>query len=266
MYSLAVHQRVDAGGVGLHVAEAGEGHPLVFLHGLGWTHALWAPAFDRYAARYRVIAGDTRGHGQSDKPPGPYSITQFAKDWLATLEALDAGNAIVVGFSQGGMIAQQMALDSPSRFRGLFLACTACRSSAASASNMELRIKAMLEGGAAASARIAVRSIFSETFIDQNPAVVEQFVRCRALSDQDALIASMRATNGFDLQADLPSLRLPSQVVCASQDTLTPPARVAEVAQGLGVSMRIVEGAGHMVQVEQAEAFYAFLDEFLEAL
>ena len=68
MYSLAIHRNIDVGDTFLHVTEAGAGPALVFLHGLGWTHALWAPAFDRYAARFRVVAADTRGHGQSGKP------------------------------------------------------------------------------------------------------------------------------------------------------------------------------------------------------
>ena len=69
MYSLAQHRNISVGDTYLRVAEAGSGPALVFFHGLGWTHALWAPAFDRYAARYRVIAGDTRGHGDRASPP-----------------------------------------------------------------------------------------------------------------------------------------------------------------------------------------------------
>lgn len=263
MYSLATQRRVDAGGVHLHVAEAGEGRPLVLFHGLGWTHALWAHAFDRYGARYRVIAGDTRGHGASDKPAGPYSIAQFAHDWAAALDALKVEDAIVAGFSQGGMVAQQLALDVPGRVGALFLACTACRSGAASGANMEERIRAMREEGPEASARVAVKSIFSQAYMAANPAVVEQFVRARVTADEPALMAAMRATNGYDLQARLPELRVPAAVVCGGRDTLIPPERVAEVAQGFGVPMRTIEGSGHMVQVEQPEAFYSLLDAFL---
>jgi pimeloyl-ACP methyl ester carboxylesterase len=265
MYSLATHRKVDANGTRLHVVEAGAGRPLLLLHGLGWTHALWAHAFDRYAARFRVIAGDTRGHGDSDKPAGPYSIAQFASDWADALGRLDVSDAIVVGFSQGGMIAQQLALDAPRRVRALFLACTACRAAAASAANMEERIRSMREEGPEPSARIAARSIFSERYMQAHPAVVEQFVRARVTADQDALVAAMRATNGYDLLARLPSLRIPVEVLCASRDTLTPPARVAEVAEGFGVPLHTIEEAGHMVPVEQPAAFYERLDAFVSA-
>ena len=95
------------------VVEAGRGRPLVFLHGLGWDHTLWARQVARYAGTYRVTAGDTRGHGGSAKPPGPYSIDLFADDWAALLDALGVRDACLVGFSQGGMIATQLAIARP---------------------------------------------------------------------------------------------------------------------------------------------------------
>lgn len=266
MYSLATHRRIDANGIRMHVAQAGTGRALVFLHGLGWTHTLWTHAFDRYAGRFRVIAGDTRGHGDSDKPAGPYSIKLFADDWASALDALEVDDAVIVGFSQGGMIAQQLALDAPRRVGALFLACTAHRSAAASAANMEERIRAMRDEGPVASARIAAKSIFSKPYIDAHPALVEQFVRARVGADEQGLVASMRATNGFDLSARLASLRVPAAVLCASDDALTPPARVAEVADALGVPIATIASAGHMVQVEQPDAFYRALDRFLDGL
>lgn len=263
MYSLAIHRNIAVEGTYLHVAEAGAGPALVFFHGLGWTHALWTAAFDRYADRYRVIAGDTRGHGDSGKPAGPYSIAQFAADWIKVLDGIEAKDAILVGFSQGGMIAQQMAVSQPTRFKALLLACTTSAANPVGLANMEARIDAMRTDGPTAAARVALESVFSPTYQRTHPSQMAQFIRWRAQADQDALAAAMLATKGYDLRSGLSSLRIPRRVLCGGADTLTPPTRVAETAQALGVPMQTVEGSGHMVQIEQPERFYAQLDELL---
>lgn len=266
MYSLAIHRNLAVGDTYLHVAEAGDGPALVFFHGLGWTHALWTGAFERYADRYRVIAGDTRGHGDSGKPPGPYSIAQFASDWMQALDALAVKDAILVGFSQGGMIAQQIAVNLPSRVNALFLACTSSASNPVGFANMEARIKAMQQDGPAAAARVALGSVFSPAYQTAHPEQMEQFIRWRASADQDALVAAMLATKDFDLRSQLVTLKMPRRVVCGSVDTLTPPARVAETAQGLNVPLQTIEGAAHMAQIEQPVRFYAELDALLATL
>ncbi|MFM9883968.1 MAG: alpha/beta fold hydrolase [Burkholderiales bacterium] len=266
MYSLAIHRNLTVGDTHLHTAEAGAGPALVFFHGLGWSHALWAGAFDRYADRYRVIAGDTRGHGDSGKPPGPYSIAQFAEDWTRALESMNVRDAILIGFSQGGMIAQQMAVSAPDHFMGLFLACTSCAANAAGFANMEARIKAMQSEGPEAAARVALGSVFSEAYQAAHPAQTEQFIRWRAAADQPSLVAAMLATKGYDVRAGLATLRMPTRIVCAGADSLTPPARVAAVAQGLGVPMHTIAGSGHMVQIERPVQFYSELDTFLNTI
>ena len=266
MYSLAQHRNISVGDTYLHIAEAGSGPALVFFHGLGWTHALWTAAFDRYADRYRVIAGDTRGHGESGKPPGPYSIAQFAADWTRALDAVDAREAILVGFSQGGMIAQQIAVSAPGRVRGLFLACTSAAASPAGFANMEARIKAMQSEGPVAAARVALDSVHSAAYQAAHPRQMAQFIRWRAAADQPSLVAAMLATKDYDVRAGLGALRMPRRVVCGGADTLTPPARVAEVAAGLGVPMHTIEGAAHMAQIEQPARFYAELDTLLESI
>ena len=125
---MALHQAfIETNGIRLNITQAGSGTALVFLHGLGWDHLLWAAAFSRYASRFHVIAGDTRGHGASDAPPGPYSIRQFAEDWRGVLDVLGVAKACLVGLSQGAMVAMQLATDQPKRINGLFLAAAPCR-------------------------------------------------------------------------------------------------------------------------------------------
>lgn len=255
-----VHTRTIA----MNVAETGEGRPLVFIHGLGWDNTLWSRQLARYGTAYRVIAGDTRGHGGSEKPTGPYSIDLFAEDWAALLDALAVRGACLVGFSQGGMIAMTLALARPDLIDALVLVSTACRSHANARENMEARIAAMREQGAEASARIGAASVFSPAFLAANPERLAQFVAWRAAMAQEPLAEAMRAAYGFDLKAALSAVRKPCLVVAGTADTLTRPDAVVEVAAAIpGAAFETVAGAGHMIPVEQPEAFDRLLDGFL---
>ena len=261
---MAEPRRIATRTITMNVIEAGRGRPLIFLHGLGWDGTLWSRQVARYAGDYRVIAGDTRGHGASDKPPGPYDIDMFADDWAALLDALAIKDACLVGFSQGGMIAQKLAIARPDLIGALVLVSTSCRSHANSRDNMEARITAMREQGAEASARVGAKSIFSPAWMAANPEAVETFVAWRAAMPAEPLIAAMRAIGGMDFRAGLACVKKPCLVIAGSADALTKPEAVAEVASAIpGAGFATVEGAGHMIPVEQPEAFDRLIDGFL---
>jgi 3-oxoadipate enol-lactonase len=251
-------------GAQLYVAQAGTGRPLLFLHGLGWDHTLWGPELARYGPSYHVIVGDTRGHGRSDKPPGPYTISLFVADWLAVLDALEADSTCVVGFSQGGMIAMLLALEHPARVSALVLMSTACRSDPARRGQLEARITRAKTEGPAAAATMAAESIFSPRFRAARTDLMAQFVAWRAAMAQEPLFDATRAASDFDVCARLDVLRMPCLVVAGEHDTLTPPAAVREVAEHIpGAHFELVADSGHMIPVEQPGAFHHLLDVFL---
>ena len=113
------HRDVDAGGVRLHVAEAGEGPPLVLLH--GWPQHWWAwrHLIPRLAKSHRVLAPDLRGWGWSDAPPGDYAKATFATDVLALLDAEGLERVGLIGHDWGGYAAFLLALDHPERVERL---------------------------------------------------------------------------------------------------------------------------------------------------
>jgi 3-oxoadipate enol-lactonase len=260
----AVDRHVRTNGITMHAIDAGRGRPLVLLHGLGWDGTLWASAARRFADRYRVIAGDTRGHGQSDRPAGPYSIDLFAADWLGLLDALGVDRACVVGFSQGGMIAQVLALEHPERVAALVLVSTACRSDPSVKGKMEERIRLARTEGPAAAARLAATSIFSKRFTDARADAVEQFIAWRTGMDQESLLEATRAAYGFDVSARLSAVHVPTLVMYGDEDALTPPAVVRYVADCLPKPELVcVPGAGHMIPIEQPDEFESHLQAFL---
>ena len=109
----AVERRIATDRLAINIVETGSGPAVLLLHGLGWDHSLWNPTIERFAPRYRIIAADTRGHGKTDKPDGPYDMEMFARDYAALADALGLKRICVIGLSQGGMVAQKLALIRP---------------------------------------------------------------------------------------------------------------------------------------------------------
>jgi len=112
-------------GAKLYWDELGSGEPLLLIMGLSYPSYMWHRTRPILAERYRTIALDNRGIGQSDVPPGVYSIALMASDAAAVLDAAGVETAHVFGVSMGGMIAQEFALQYPGRVRSLILGCTA---------------------------------------------------------------------------------------------------------------------------------------------
>lgn len=110
---------VELRDVRLHYELAGSGEPVLLLHGLGGSGRDWEGQVAALSRKFQVISMDVRGHGRSQKPPGPYSMATFAQDAAGLIERLRLGPVHVVGLSLGGMIGFQLALDAPSLVRSL---------------------------------------------------------------------------------------------------------------------------------------------------
>ncbi len=114
------HVTLTANGARFHVVTAGEGPPLLLLHGWPEFWLTWKPVMERLAGRYHLIAPDLRGFGDSDKPAGPFGAAEHAQDLVALLDALGLDRVGVVGHDVGGAIMQALARAAPERVAGLF--------------------------------------------------------------------------------------------------------------------------------------------------
>ncbi len=114
------HATTMIGDSALHVARAGDGRPLLLLHGWPEFWLTWEPVMTRLADRHRLIAPDLRGFGDSAKPAGPFGAEDQAADMLALLDALHVEKVGVVGHDVGGAVMQALALRAPERVAGLF--------------------------------------------------------------------------------------------------------------------------------------------------
>jgi pimeloyl-ACP methyl ester carboxylesterase len=110
------HRTVDVGGVGIHIAEAGSGPPILLLHGWPQHWFAWRKVAPRLAADHRVICADLRGFGWSDAPPGAYDKATLAQDMIGLLDALGLQRVDLIGHDWGAWIGFLLCLDHPERF------------------------------------------------------------------------------------------------------------------------------------------------------
>ena len=114
--------KINTDGISINYEIAGEGDCLILIHGFSDNLTMWYNQVPEFSKRYRVLTLDVRGHGETEAPEGEFSITLFAKDLRELLSALHIERACVLGYSMGGRIALQFALDYPEMVSGLVFA------------------------------------------------------------------------------------------------------------------------------------------------
>ena len=231
---------------------------LVLIHGAGGDHLFWPPEVRRLPD-YRVITLDLPGHGKTEGP-GRQSIEDYARDIKEFVNASGLLRAVFVGHAMGGAIALTLALDSPDRVAGMVListgACLPIPSSvienASNQSTLLLAIKSLQE-----------MSFGSQTSVNLNNIYFKRVNETR----QPLLLGDLLACDRFNLAGRLGAIRSPTLVVCGTEDKLTP-MRFSEVlsSQILGAALQTMEGAGHMLILEQPSRLAKLISVFLATI
>ncbi|MDT0617792.1 alpha/beta hydrolase [Salinisphaera sp. P385] len=253
-----------ADGVRLHYREAGQGEPLVLLHGLGSSGADWEYQIPAFAEHYRVIVPDLRGSGDSDKPRGPYRISRFADDIWQLLDALDIESARLVGLSMGGATAFEMAASQPQRTTALVV--VNCPPDFAITSLRKLLEVAM---------RLAVvqclgmprmaAMIGDRLFPDADQAELrETFVQRYGANRKREYLWSLRSLPGWSVTDRLSRIDCPALMVAAAND-YTPVAekQVAVDALPRG-ELSVVDNSRHATPIDSPDRFNALVLDFLQ--
>jgi pimeloyl-ACP methyl ester carboxylesterase len=261
-------------GVEIHYSVEGSGPETVLLViGLGGRAADWGTAFPAaLAEQYRVVRFDNRGVGHSPKVPGGYALSDLAGDAAAVLDAVGAPSAHVVGSSMGGMIAQLVALDHAERVRRLVLLATHFGGREVEPPHAEAMQlfdpAAFLERGRdpASMMRFTLSVITAPGFPERFPHVIEEMVEYvrRQPTPPIAFLAQLQAIIGSDRSGRVSSIRQPTLVVHGLQDRLIPPGNGRALAERIpGAELALLEGVGHLPQIETPGALAQRISAFL---
>ncbi|HZS02374.1 MAG TPA: alpha/beta fold hydrolase [Chloroflexota bacterium] len=254
-------------GIRLYYETVGDGRTLAFAHSLGMDHTLWDAQQRHFSDRYRVLTFDARGHGASDKPPGPYSVERFGEDFYGVLRAAGVERAVVVGLSMGGMAAQALAAAHPEAVEGLVLADTTCWYGETAAQDWEPRAVAAEQQGLASLLDFQLTRWFSDRTRAERPDILDHARRVFLANDVAAYAASCRALGAMDLRDQIGGIRCPTLVLVGEEDYATPPAMAEELHRRIGGSELVVlPGVRHLSAVEAPDVVNAHIERLLGRL
>ncbi len=258
---------VSANGLRIYYEERGSGFPVLVIPGIPAVVSDCLPLLDQLAGDFRAIAYDNRGCGGSDKPDEPYTIALFAEDAVSLLDALGVERAHILGFSMGGMIAQEIALGYPERVERLVLACThsGLRHSeppiAEAAEAFQLDTHSWSE-----RIRALAPFAFAPGYSEREPSAFDAFV-AKKISDEQPHYAYQRqlvACLRHDTHDRLDQIKLPTLVLTGSEDSVVPAANSERLAEALPqATLKVIERAGHLFFAEKPDATREILRSFL---
>ena len=259
---------------------AGEGPPLVLLHGVGDNAFDWTWVMPTLARTYSVYAPDLPGSGGSAKPEGDdYSPAYFGRFLNAFLDALEIERAVVVGNSLGGLVGLRLALADPERVTALGLLASAGLGRKVSPALRSLALPGY--GGLAVAwgkrpPGAAQRALGRAALLFGRPGQIPvkwlktQYGLARQPGFLEAQLATVRAQIGLRGQrqivlSQLPSLRLPTLVVWGERDRVLPLAQAREAISRIpDGSLALIPDCGHLPQVERPDRLAEILQGFLK--
>lgn len=245
---------------------AADAPAVVLLHSLAADGGMWAeqvPAL--LEAHYRVLRIDMRGHGGSEATDGPYAIADLAADAVAVTDFLGLERFHLAGLSIGGIIAQAIAIGHPHRLLSLMLCDTVAKPPAFWPEAWAARAAAAKAAGSVAPlADPTIARWLTEAFKERNPRRWTEVHSGIAALPLAGYLGAAAALTGFDFTADLPSLRVPTLVVCGSDDEGTPPAANREIASLIpGARYEEIPNARHVPNIEHPLLFNRILLDWL---
>ena len=250
-------------GIELFYECVGAGPPLLLIHGLGSSGDDWAFQREAFARRHRLILVDLRGSGRSAKPPGPYSMAQFADDLWTLLDGLGIDALDLLGFSLGGSVAIEMALGRPDRVRRLVL-CNALADYRTDTPRKwleaYLQITLVRVLGIRTTSRLIARRLFPRSA--QRP-MRERVVQVIGANPRRAYFDTIGAIVGWSALERLPQLRCATLIIAAEHDYTPLAQRRAEAARYPHAELVVIAGSRHGTPFDAIDAFNRHALDFL---
>ena len=246
-----IHYRIDG---------AANARTLVLHNSIGTNPGMWDAQIEPFANDFRVVRLDTRGHGASDAPPGPYTIARLGTDVVTVLDAVGAERASYCGVSLGGMVGMWLGVNAGVRLDRLVLANT---SAMMPAQGWRDRIAKVNADGMSSIAEAVVERWFTPHFRASDAATV---ARVRAMLENTpaaGYAACGAAIRDMDQRDLIAAIRVPTLVIAGLQDPATPPADGVAIAERIPGALLKEIDAAHLSNIERPTEFTTMVLSFL---
>jgi 3-oxoadipate enol-lactonase len=241
----------DGTSISYAVTGASQPRRVALIHSLALDGEFWRPVVDIVSKKAVVLTIDCRGHGASGKPPGPYSVAQFADDLADVLDGVGWPSAVVAGASMGGCVALSFAAQYPVRTTGLGLFDTTAWYGVDAPKQWEQRAQRGVADGMASLVEFQKTRWFGDAFRAQHPDVVARTIATFIKTDPKAYAETCRMMGAFDLRAKLGALRMPTRIAVGEDDQATPIAMAKMIHEGItGAMLNVIPGGRHLTPLE----------------
>lgn len=235
----------------------GEKAPVLLVHPLGLSEAIWQDLARRLAALgHPTLRYDLRGHGRSPNPAGSWGLAELAEDAARLIQEWGRGPVVMLGLSLGGVVAQQLAATRPELLRGLVLAHCDSHYPEAARAVFSGRIEAARSHGMAAVADAALGRYLNPRLRAARPDVEAALRDTLTGTDPSAYALACAAVRDADLRGALGRWAGPTLVIGGAEDSGVPPERIQALAASIpGARLQMLDGVSHLGPVEQPESF-----------
>lgn len=236
---------------------------LVLSHSLGTSHAMWKPQLSALSDRFRLLAYDTRGHGSTSVPTGPYNIAELAGDLLSLLDTLEVEQVNFCGLSMGGVIGQWLAINAPNRLNKLVLANTAAKIGTAEMWNT--RIEQASREGLAPTIPTVLERWFTPGYRASHPDTIASVRALLEDANPQGYMGCSAAIRDADFRTSLTTVTVPTLVISGTFDGGTTPSDGQFIANIIPGAKYAELPAAHISSIEAAEGFNIALNNFVSA-
>ena len=238
---------------------------VVLSNSIGTTLAMWDLQVPALAASLRVLRYDTRGHGASPVPPGPYSIEDLGRDLIALLDVNGIERASLCGLSIGAMTSIWAAAQAPERIDRLILCCTSSSLGPERSAAYRERAALVREHGMEPIADAVLERWFTPAFRQARPDPVQVVRAGLVATAPEGYAGCCDALSQLDLRDALSEVRAPTLVIAGAEDPATPPDDGRLIAAGIaGARFEVVPDAAHLANIEQPELVTELIVGFLK--
>ncbi|HMG35686.1 MAG TPA: alpha/beta fold hydrolase [Blastocatellia bacterium] len=260
---------VDINGTSFSYKDEGTGQVLLLIHAFPLNQAMWDEQMAVLSSSYRVVSIDLRGFGGSELPSPAYSVDDMAADVKGLLDVLGISSVVLVGLSMGGYVSMSFYRNYPARVRALVLADTRATPDSEQARMRRLKSAEQSErDGTQSITQEMVRVLLGRTTLSTRPDIVERVRTIMNTNQPAGIAAAQRAMADRQDSTDLlETPGIPVLLIFGEEDSLVPLSEARELEKGIGGStLRIIEGAGHLSNLEQPSRFNDAISEFLASL
>ena len=254
-------------GTDIRYTVTGKGPWLTLSHSLACRLEMWDEEARRLSKRFTVLAYDSRGHGETSSPKGPYTLDMIADDIKGLFEHLGVRESHWIGLSMGGVFGLATALKYPGIFKSIVLADTSSKLSDEGIAAFKDRVATVRASTMESMVQPTLKRWFKDSFREKHPQLMARVADWIRTTPLEGYCGTSAAIPTIDVTHRLGEIKVPCLVIVGADDIAMPPAMAQTLARHLpDAQLVVIPDAGHLSNLEQPEAFNDALDQFYERI